>query len=79
MISLLKQGRYKFLFFRLTLIDILAAAQTEAALKVLIATLDFSKKTNTGDIERGLTGISFSSHPTLSALEALAVRLLIFF
>jgi len=57
---------------RLTLIDILAAAQTEAALKVLIAALDFSKKTNTGDIERGLTGISFSSHPTLSALEALA-------
>ena len=58
---------------RLTLIDVLAAAQTDAALSVLIESLDFTKKEGTGDIERALTGISFSSHPAETALIALTV------
>lgn len=51
----------------------LAAAQTPASLEVLINSLDFSKKEGTGDIERALTGIAFSSHPSELTVTTLTV------
>lgn len=59
--------------FRLTLIDVLAATQTQPALEVLIESLDFSKTEKTSDIERALTGIAFSSHPSELTLVSLTV------
>ena len=61
-------------FFRLTLIDILAATQTPASQSVLMKALDFKKKDKTGDIERALTGIAFSSHPSHGVVNDLKVR-----
>ncbi|XP_076825424.1 microsomal triglyceride transfer protein-like [Clavelina lepadiformis] len=57
---------------RLTLIDVLAATQTPASQAVLMKNLDFTKTENTGDIERALSGIAFSSHPSELALKDLA-------
>jgi len=56
---------------KLTLIDVLAATQTQPALEVLIESLDFSKTEKTSDIERALTGIAFSSHPSELTLVSL--------
>ena len=58
----------------MTLIDILAAAQTPASQAVLMKTLDFDKTENTGDIERALTGIAFSSHPSHGVVNDLKVK-----
>nr|CAB3264072.1 microsomal triglyceride transfer protein large subunit-like [Phallusia mammillata] len=56
---------------RLTLIDVLAAAQTSASHSVLMKQLDFTKTEKTGDIERGLSGIAFSSHPSEEVVQDL--------
>lgn len=57
----------------MTLIDVLAAAQTPASQAVLMKALDFDKTENTGDIERALTGIAFSSHPSHGVVNDLKV------
>jgi len=62
--------------FRLTLIDILAATQTAASQRVLMKALDFKKEEETGDIERALTGIAFSSHPSHGVVNDLKVMTL---
>nr|XP_039272925.1 microsomal triglyceride transfer protein-like isoform X1 [Styela clava] len=69
LMQLLKLKEFKDIQF--TIVDILATAQTDASQAALIDFLDFKNKEKEGLVERALTGIAFSSHPSENVLRDL--------